>query len=530
MVDITNIYQLMIDELIERKCAYAYRFATYYICSVGCHLLNLYNKKEKILQRGSVVVDLRLHIILVAPPGFCIAADTLISTEYGYRPAKDVQVGDRVYSGKGRLVMVTSKVLSYRDGVKITTSHPKLSLVCSKEHLVKARRQKVKTKWGKEEWIPAGELALTDKVVLELQQEAKIAKIEAVGKQEMVDFEVSEDESLIANQIVVHNSKTYFLEQFLRGDAALLAQSKIPITMEGTMTGAGFVGTTKFEDGEQVRVPGLAEECSTAIAGIEEFSAVTNMFKVHYAGELDVSLLGALDSGWCYKRLAAGPIKYQTYITLQTGCQPARYDLSSGMARRFLFLEFIPNRSDFYTLRSAQRKARGIGANITRTQLIWKELEKLATYGTKEIKEIWLDDKFYDLMDKWEVWHYDEILFERLLTGYNLMKGNVQKGILKVDVDKEAERLLFGEVGFRKAIKRGSIFNQVFTILHDANGILSELDLKEKLIDYGLDYTQSSEVINQMFHLRLIRRLGEKVALLVLPKKEKEVKESERKK
>ncbi|GAH74472.1 unnamed protein product, partial [marine sediment metagenome] len=136
----------------------------------------------------------------------------------------------------------------------------------------------------------------------------------------------------------------------MRGDQAILLNSGIDNTMENMMTGAGFVGTTKFKDGEKVKELGLAEERPAAIIGIEEFSAVTNMFKATHSGELDTALLGALDSGYCYKRLASGPIKYQTFVTLQTGVQPARFNLSSGLGRRLLFIEFIPTRKDWNTL------------------------------------------------------------------------------------------------------------------------------------------------------------------------------------
>ena len=78
----------------------------------------------------------------------------------------------------------------------------------------------------------------------------------------------------------------------------------------------------------------------------------------------------ALDSGMIRKRLAAGKIEYQTNFTLWTGVQPARYQLSSGLARRFLFLLFIPNFKDIQAFKVNRRLAKNVKTNTLGLQKI----------------------------------------------------------------------------------------------------------------------------------------------------------------
>ena len=307
-------------------------------------------------------------------------------------------------------------------------------------------------------------------------------------------------------------SKTYWLEQFLRGDQAILLGSGIDITMEAAMTGAGFVGTTRFSDGESVREPGLAEEHNSAICGIEEFSAVTNMFRQSYSGELDTALLQALDSGHVYKRLASGAIKYHTSITLHTGSQPSRFDLSSGLGRRFIFIEFIPMKKDFRLLTEARRSSRGINYNPVRTRLIREKVYQLRA-DLSQVREVVIDDDFYDFMDRFRVVHYEEALYEKMLLGLSVMTGNLMEKELFLEMTPVAQKFLLDEIQHRRSIKRGSEFSQVFAILEDSGGVADVEYVREMLLDYGCDFEQSSDLVGLMAKLKLIRQVGRNLTL-----------------
>jgi len=308
-------------------------------------------------------------------------------------------------------------------------------------------------------------------------------------------------------------SKTFWITQYLRGPQAILLGSGIDIGMESNMTEAGFVGTIRFFDHEPVVVKGAASLYSNAIVGIEEFSALTISMQQQYGQQLDTALLGALDDGWVYKRLAAGEISYQTNITLFTGCQPARFDLSSGLGRRFFFVQFIPSKWDFKLLTAARRQAKGARYNPLRTERIRAALRQLKSQ-ISEIEEVVFDESVYELFDKHNVIHYEEPLYERLLIGYHLMRGDFGKR-LYISLDSTARRLCEQEIAWRNQIRRGSEFSEVFLVLREHGGKMLLTELKDRLLQYGLDWSQSSQLIAELQRLKALRVRGEIVELSV---------------
>ena len=66
-----SVYDLILKEGNDRKIAFVNRFFPYYISSVGCHIFNLMNQNKKILVEGGRVANTRLHLLMVAFPGFC---------------------------------------------------------------------------------------------------------------------------------------------------------------------------------------------------------------------------------------------------------------------------------------------------------------------------------------------------------------------------------------------------------------------------------------------------------------------------
>ena len=326
----------------------------------------------------------------------------------------------------------------------------------------------------------------------------------------MIDLETTA-RHFVANHLVVHNSKSFWLEQFCRGVQAILEDSGIDVGFEGAMTEAGFVGTVRFVDGEPVVVQGLANLYKDAIVGIEEFSALTQMMQQPHSSQLDTALLGALDSGWVYKRLAAGDIRYQTNITIWAGCQPARFDLTSGLGRRFLFIEFIPTRLDFQLLKIARRRSKNKAYNPVRTKRIRLELRRFKDEVGK-IEKVVFDPKVYEFFDKYNIVHYEEMLMERLLLGYTLMRGRIGKTVY-VTLDDISRQLILREMKYRESIRRGSEFAEVIMIMREHGGKMKMLELKERLLYYGKDWTQSTQLIQQLARMKVLRLHGDEVEL-----------------
>ena len=65
-----DIIEAVRDELVNRKTALADRFSHVYTASVGFHLWNQVNQVKQIYYEQGRLRNSRLHIIMVAPPGF----------------------------------------------------------------------------------------------------------------------------------------------------------------------------------------------------------------------------------------------------------------------------------------------------------------------------------------------------------------------------------------------------------------------------------------------------------------------------
>lgn len=372
-----DLYDLILKELNESKACHVDRFPPFYICSIGSHLLNLWNRKNSIYFVSRIVEDLRLHILFLAPPG---------------------------------------------------------------------------------------------------------------------------------------GEKTFWMEQFLRGEQALLLDSGIDIGFAGTITEAGFVGTVKFDGGEKVTVPGLCMSKQNAIIGIEEFSIISVMLRTDYAKALDPAMLGALDSGWVYKQLAAGDLNYQTYLSLWTATQPARFDLRGGMGRRLLFIHFIPTTQDWIDIKLARRRAKNIRYNPIQTDVIRNRLKQLNN-KLSQLQKIEWDTNVYRLYDKMKFLPYEEKLYDRLLLGYLVMRGKFDS-TLYVTLDKTIEKLIVREAHYRDTIRRGSEFAEVLLILRQHNGSMELFKLKDELLAYGKDWLQSAKLIDDLVKIRAIKKTSDNIVKL----------------
>ena len=65
-----EIYDEIMSLLEHRMVSNHKRLAPLYICSIGCHVFNVINKKIKVFTEGALVADCRLHVIMVTVPGF----------------------------------------------------------------------------------------------------------------------------------------------------------------------------------------------------------------------------------------------------------------------------------------------------------------------------------------------------------------------------------------------------------------------------------------------------------------------------
>ena len=300
--------------------------------------------------------------------------------------------------------------------------------------------------------------------------------------------------------------KSFWLRQFLENELSLVKGTKIGCTFESQMSEAGFVGTAKFNsEGVAQESPGFCRNESNSIVGIEEFSAISAAVSQNYNAGLDTALLTALDSGMVRKRLAAGKIEYQTNLSLWTGVQPARYELSSGLARRFLFLLLIPNFNDIKQFKLNRRSSKNVKTNTLTLGKLKAAINTRYDDIMKKLEKVEFDRTVYKKLDELDVVHYEEPLYERIALGYWLMKVKEMPKTLTIKMDPTLDALFDNEKGDRFKIKRGTQLAQVWALVQDV-GRISELKLKNHLLDFGMDWQDASDLIMTLIKLKWVKK------------------------
>jgi len=297
--------------------------------------------------------------------------------------------------------------------------------------------------------------------------------------------------------------KTFASEILMYGPKTIFGDSVIPCDYQGSMTEASFTGTVRMMGDELVKQYGIAKTKSDHILAIEEFSALTEMMKQSHSTLLDTALLTALDSGRLSKGLGLGSFNYKTNLTLWVSTQPARFDLTGGMGRRFLTLLFLPTIQDQQTIKAAMRRGENVPPNIEHLNLIKRQMSGFVE-NINKIDSIHFDKSILDLFDEQNVIFYIELLYKRLALGYHLVeKWNGEPNIV-VKADPTLKKLILQLDSWRSSIMQGSEEAQVINIIRTQPGIgLSEL--KQKLSAYGYTYAKSSVLIEQLVRQKEIQ-------------------------
>jgi len=304
--------------------------------------------------------------------------------------------------------------------------------------------------------------------------------------------------------------KTYLLRQFLESEVySILKKTTIQSQfMTGKVTEAGFIGTIKEDQksGQVKKIYGYAHKHSNAILGCEEFSAVTRSFIQEYNVGLDTAILTALDTGLVGKTLGAGTLEYTTNLTLWAGTQPARYDLGSGFARRFIFLVFNPTWNDEMEFRRRRRESKNLQTNQVQLKMLRDMMDQRMT-EIKNVTGIQFTTDFYKEMDKLNVMHYEEALYERLAIGYWMMKNNKLYGTVQIYIDEELKRIIELEKQHRKKAKRGTQQYHVEAILKEKGKVDSD-EVYDLLADFGIDPNTAKACLNGLMTSGKIKRDG----------------------
>jgi hypothetical protein len=296
-------------------------------------------------------------------------------------------------------------------------------------------------------------------------------------------------------------SKSFFIKHLLHPDHGCLSNAGVPTSFEDYMTQSGFTGTfDRDSKGNIVERKGMLEEMAEGVVGMEEFSALTAAMKQQHSLGLDSAVLEALDSGIVRKRMGVGTKNVTTYVTLWAGTQSTRFELTSGLGRRFFYLVWVPTKDERNKLKDAVHEGRNVELDPANLAFVRSKIRALQEKVNK-IRSVEIC-KDIDAFLKPRV-HYEEILLERMAVGYTIARENFDTH-LQVSLDPVLKILMTRALQWRDRLLSESEGDQIIQVLKDHGNSMLWPELKQELLVFGLDYSSSEGIIQKLISTRQI--------------------------
>tara|TARA_R100000995_G_scaffold35555_1_gene16250 strand:- start:21395 stop:22696 length:1302 start_codon:yes stop_codon:yes gene_type:complete len=230
-------------------------------------------------------------------------------------------------------------------------------------------------------------------------------------------------------------------------------------TMMGanSITEAGMFGSVD-EEGNIMGRP-IAREMCGGFLGFEEFSSMSDAAKKDHSLDMKNQLLTSLDNGRVQKAMKAGWVNYTTRYTIWAGTQPARFELDSGLDRRFFIIdiEMTPEKERQY--KEAQHKQSNMG-NEERIKLANKTIEirnwvrtRMEDAVANPPQGVIFTDDVAEWIERPDVRSYEADLFRRICIGYHMMKEEWRGGEpLVITVDDRLRKILDDSLAMRRRV------------------------------------------------------------------------------
>ena len=250
--------------------------------------------------------------------------------------------------------------------------------------------------------------------------------------------------------------KTYLINQFMSKYNGILKDTDIPTGKIAGLSSSGLVGSIKTTpDGQTVVNKGVLQRKSDHILGSDEFSNVTTSAKTSHSGNLTNDLLSALDDGQMNKDLSGGGLEYETFATVWGATQPGRFELKAGLPRRFVFVIYMPDVQDVYLFRNAREESKNLKLNVNR--LLEYKLAINARYKEvkDKLKEVEYSKEYFDWKKSYFAMHYEDMLYERILLGYWIMKVDKIPEKLVLTLNDEVKSIIEQQIQARLSAQRG---------------------------------------------------------------------------
>lgn len=214
-----------------------------------------------------------------------------------------------------------------------------------------------------------------------------------------------------------------------------------------SITEAGMFGSVD-EDGNIMGRP-LAREMCGGFLGFEEFSSLIDAAKKDHSTDMTNQLLTSTDNGRVKKVMKAGWVEYTTRYTLWAGTQPARFEMESGMDRRFFVIDIDMSPEKELQYKMAQAKQASMPPH-ERAELV-EIADRMRDFFTARAINVilnpptglYFDEEFNDWLFRPEVRSHEADLFRRLALGYAIMSPDYKGGgILKINMTDQLRDIL----------------------------------------------------------------------------------------
>lgn len=224
-----------------------------------------------------------------------------------------------------------------------------------------------------------------------------------------------------------------------------------------SITEAGMFGSVN-DDGDILGNPVARYMCG-GFVNFEEFSSMSDASKKDHSVDMKNQLLTSLDSGRVNKSMRSGWVKYNTRMTMWAGTQPARFELESGLDRRFFIIDIAmtPEKELEY------KKAQNAQASITpekRRELIGESIDLRKWFIERQQKVMAKKPQGVSFSTEFEQWvlqesvrSFESDLFRRLAIGYTMMKGEWKdKELLIIELDDRLRQILETSLKMRRNV------------------------------------------------------------------------------
>lgn len=298
--------------------------------------------------------------------------------------------------------------------------------------------------------------------------------------------------------------KTYLINQFVSKYNGILYGSDIHASKFGSLTSSGFVGSIKTtQDGNVIVNKGVLQRKNDHILASDEFNNVTTSSKASHSANLINDLLSALDDGEMNKDQSGGGLNYETFATVWGATQPGRFELKAGLPRRFVFVIYMPDLQDVRAFRDARDHSKDLKLDVNK--LLHYKVAISARYKSvrETLKKIVFSDEYKTWKKTYFAMHYEDMLFERILLGYWIMKVDQMPETLVLTLNDEIKGIITQQISARLQIQRGVEKIRIMEVLKyirkmkytELLKLLLSFALDEKYIIRNLDVLVSNRMI-----------------------------------